>query len=333
MKNKNYNANKIVETGIMISITFVIIAITAYIPILLDLGMFILPIPPTLIYIRHNSKLAFITIILSIILTTILYNPISALVAGIVYGFAALTLGYYIKNNKSSSETIVAVTIATAIGKIIRFIIYSFFVSKTGIVQYLNMMVKQLQESLEEYKGIYVQMNAPKEAIDYLENVAKYVNLETLIVILVLSFIIGGLIQAYISYFLIQKILLRLNYVIEEIIPFSRVYIPNRIEALLIIIACLGIILNAKGFTKYSYAFSIVNMLVIFTLNLDGMAYLVYLLKEKGKLPKIIIIIAVLLILFIPALSDLYLVFGITDIIFNLRRLDPNPIRKVKSRE
>lgn len=333
MQKNNYNANKIVETGIMISITFVIIAMTAYVPILLELGMFILPIPATLIYIRHDFKLAFITVVLSITLTAFLYNPISAIVSGVVYGFAALSLGYYIKNNKSSSETIVAVRIATAIGKIIKFLIYAIFVSKSGIVQYLNVMVKQLHESLDAYKNMYIKMNAPKEAIEYIDSVSKYVNLEMLILILTLTFIIGGLIQAYISYFIIQKILFRLNYVIEEIIPFSRVYIPNKIEALLIITACIGIILNAKGFTKYSYAFSIVNALIIFTLNLNGMAYLVYLLKEKGKLPKGIIIITVLLILFIPALSDLYLVFGITDIIFNLRKLDPNPIRKVKSRE
>lgn len=333
MQKNNYRANTVVETGLIIAITLVIIIMTAYMPILLDLGMFILPIPAVLIYIRHNFQLSLLSIILSALIASLIYNPIEALGTGVIYGLTALTLGYYLKNKKNSGITIVMVALAAALGKIVQFTIYAFLVTKIGIIKSLNLLVDQLKESLQYSKEIYIRINAPKEAVEYVDNVMKYVNLENLVIILTVVFIIGGLLQSYISYLISQKILLRLNYTVKDIIPFSRIYMPNKIEALFIIIACIGIILNSKGINKFSYLFSLSNVLVLLTVSLDGMACFAYVLKEKARMPKVVTFMMLIIISFIPIFSNLYFMLGLMDIIFNLRKLDPDPIRKIKSRE
>ncbi|MEA4826700.1 MAG: YybS family protein [Clostridium sp.] len=333
MQNKNYTAKVIAEIGIMFAITLIIIMATAYIPVISDLGMFILPIPITIIYIKNNYKIALITVIMSIIVTAFTYNPISGLTSGIIYGVVGISLGYCIKNKKNSGVTIIIVAIAAVLGNISRFIIYAKVMSNKGIKEYLNLIVNQFKQSLEASKDLYIQVNAPKEAIDYLDQFISYINIETLLVVIPMIFIISSLIQSYVSYLITHKILKRLKYEVKDIIPFSRVYIPNKLEALLIIIAAVGIILNSKGINKASYMFTIANFLVTLTLTLDGMAYCAYLLREKAKASRGVTFLILIVMLFVPIFSNLYSLFGLMDIILNSRKLDPDPIRKIKSRE
>lgn len=333
MGKEKYTARVITETGIMFALVFLILLITAHVPILSDVGMFILPIPITILYIRYNRGIALIAVIMSMILTSLFYNPIPALVSGIAYGFTGISLGYCIKNKKSSQVAILIVGAAATISNIIRLIIYAFLINKQGIVGYIDYIVQELKRAFIESREMYINLNAPQEAINTVNEFIKYITVENLLILMPIVFIVSSLIQAYINYFITEKTLKRLRYEVKEIVPSSRIYIPNRFVALLIIIECLGIILNSKGIRGASYAVGIGHLIVLFTLSLDGMAYLIYILRERVKLSKGITAIILVIGLFTPIFSNVFFVLGLMDILLNLRKLDPNPIRIIKSRE
>ncbi|MFU0824521.1 DUF2232 domain-containing protein [Clostridium sp.] len=333
MKKEKYTAKVITETAIMFALVFLILLITAYVPILSDVGMFILPIPITLLYVRHDTGIALIAVIMSMVLAAIFYNPISALVSGISYGFTGISLGYCIKNKKSSQAAILIVGAANIISNIIKFMIYAFLVNKKGLVEYINLTVEELKGAFVESRNIYISMNAPQEAINSINQFIDYLTVENLIIIIPIALIISSLIQAYINYFLTQKTLKKLRYEIPPLVSFTRIYIPNRFLAVLIIIECLGIILNSRDVSWAVYAVGIGHLIISFVLSLDGMAYLAYILRERAKLPKGVIIIMFIIGIFTPIFSSAFSILGLMDIILNLRKLDPNPIRVIKPRE
>ena len=70
MQNKVYSTKAIVEAALISVIISVIMIITGYLPYFSFIGIFILPIPVTILYIRHNYKVTITAILLSIILTS-----------------------------------------------------------------------------------------------------------------------------------------------------------------------------------------------------------------------------------------------------------------------
>jgi uncharacterized protein YybS (DUF2232 family) len=147
-----------------------------------------------------------------------------------------------------------------------------------------------------------------------------------------MALIISSAINAYLNYLITEKVLKRLNYKVKEIIPFSSIYIPNKFAALLIIILCIGIIMDSRGINTGSYMASIASIAVEVIFILSGVAHLAYLLREKAKITKGLTAIILIVLLFIPIFINSFVLLGLVDIIFNLRRLDPNPIRIIKSR-
>lgn len=333
MEGSKYSAKIIAKTGLMFAITFLIIITTSYIPIVSSVGVFILPIPITLLYIRHNYKIALIAVFMSMVLTALMVNPILALTASIVYGLTGIVLGYSIKKNKSSTVSIIMVAISSLIGNIITGMLYVMLILNKGIIGFLNELISQFLGQLDLVKEIYLEMNAPQDLIQGVEKFKEVITIENLVILLPISLIISNLIQAYLNYLITEKVLKRLNYQVKDIIPFSRIYIPNKFAALLIIIQCLGIIAYSRGINIGNYISIIGGLAVQVTCTLSGIVYFAYLLRERAKLPKGLTALILIILVFIPLFMNAFVLLGLIDIIFNLRGLDPNPIRINKSRE
>src|SRR5665647_3480156 len=92
MKNKGYSTKAIVEVSLISVIISVIMIVTGYLPIVSFIGTLVLPIPVAILYIRHNKKITITAIVLSIILTSLVYNPIMAIYSAITYSVIGLSL-------------------------------------------------------------------------------------------------------------------------------------------------------------------------------------------------------------------------------------------------
>jgi len=332
MEQKKYSTNAIVEAGLIAVFIAVILIVTGYAPVLSFLGVLILPIPITVLYLRQNFKTTLCCILVSTIVTSMVFDPITSVSAAINYSLVGLTLGYCIKNKKSSYYTIITLTVACILSYILSLLILAVFVEKTNLVnlikEYINTIMNSFNSSMEQIKGYYRDMGMSNEQLQNIDKVLSSFNKDILIMMLPAAVVGYGFVSAYVNYVIASVILKKLRYEVNSLMPFSEFYISNLVGAFLIGCICIGIILNGRGVSGAEYLYKATFILLSLILSLNGIATAVYYLQRKRLMPKGTIVFIIVLS-FILALGNIYLMVGFVEMILDLRRLDPYRIRKV----
>ena len=334
MENKNYSTKAIVEASLISVIISVIMIITGYLPIVSFIGTLLLPIPVAILYIRHNNKITITAIFLSIILTSLVYNPIMAIYSAITCSIVGITLGYCVKKNKKSSITLLFLAIGSAISNILTIAFSMLFIEKVSFVNFLSknleFMKQTMKASLDQVKTIYLQAGITPEQLKLLDENLEMIKKMDVMLILVLipaTIFIISFISAYLNYIVSRAILKKLNYEMEEVLPFSRVYVSNIVGAVLIGIVCIGIILSSKKITGGDYILNSSQILTQFIFTLNGLAATTYFLRVKRNLSKPVVVLILVLTTLSP-LGTIYFSIGLMEMAFDFRRLDPYRIKR-----
>lgn len=322
MRNRNYNTKALIEAGLITALTVVIMLINVYVPIISMFVTFILPIPITVLYIRHNYKVTLGSVIVSGILIAILYNPLSALTATILFGLTGLTLGYCIKYDKKVSTTITFLSIAIAIGYIANFFIYTIFIDKGGLLGFVNQVSGAIKQSIEINKSLYEKMGVPSNQIAMMEKSFEMITPDFLMRIMPFVIISTSVFSAYLNYTITRVILKKLKYEVKEIKPFTQLYITTRVGTLIAIFLVIGLLMNKKNMIAGQYIVTSTEIILQMIFLIDGLAVAAYYLKNKFNISKKIIV----LILVFTTFSQLwvfYLYIGLADMLIDFRKLDP----------
>ena len=334
MENKHYSTRAIVEAALISVIISAIMIITGYVPIVSFIGALILPIPVAILYIRHNGKITITAIFLSIVLTSLVYNPIMAIYSAIVYSIVGVALGYCVKSNKKSSVTLLFLTGGSALSTILTIAFSMLFIEKVGFINFLNNkleFVKQsMKTSIDGVKAIYSQSGITSEQLKLLDDNLKYI--EKMDVALILAILPAGIFMvavfsAYLNYIVARAILKKLNYKMEEVLPFSRVYVSNILGAILIGTVCIGIILSSKDIYGGKFILGSSQILMQFIFAINGMAASAYFLRVKKNLSKSVVALIIVLIALSP-LGSIYFSIGLMEMAFDFRKLDPYRIKR-----
>ena len=334
MENKNYSTKAIVEASLISVIISVIMIITGYLPVVSFIGTLLLPIPVAILYIRHNNKITITAIFLSIILTSLVYNPIMAVYSSITYSIIGITLGYCVKKNKKSSITLLFLSMGCAISNILTIAFSMLLIEKVSFVNFvsknLEFMKQTMKVSLDQAKALYGGMGVSQEQLNLLDKNFEIIN--KVDVMLVLALIPGAIlmfsfISAYLNYIVSRAILNKLNYKMEEVLPFGKVYVSNIVGAVLIGIVCIGVILSTKKIPGGNYILNSSQILVQFVFIINGLAASTYFLRVKRNLPKPIVVLILALTMFSP-LGNIYFSIGLMEMAFDFRKLDPYRIKR-----
>lgn len=334
MENKNYSTKAIVEAALISVIISVIMIVTGYLPIVSFIGTLILPIPVAILYIRHNNKITITAIFLSIILTSLVYNPIMAIYSAITYSIIGIALGYCVKKNKKSSITILFLAIGSAISNILTLAFSMLFIEKVSVTDFLSknleFMKQTIKASMEQVKVLYSQAGITPEQLKFLDKNFEIINKMDVALIIALipaTIFILSFISAYLNYIVSRAILKKLNYKMEEVLPFSRVYVSNIVGAILIGIVCIGIILSAKKIPGGDYILNSSQILVQFVFIINGLAASTYFLRVKRNLSKPVVLLILVLTTLSP-LGSIYFSIGLMEMAFDFRKLDPYRIKR-----
>lgn len=334
MENKHHSTRAIIEASLISVIISVIMIITGYLPIVSFIGALILPIPVAILYIRHNVKITITAIFLSITLTSLVYNPIMAIYSAIVYSIVGVALGYCVKSNKKSTVTLLFLTGGSALSTILTIAFSMLFIEKVGFINFvsnkLEFMKQSMKASLEGTKAIYFQSGITPEQLKLLDDNIKLI--EKMDVAIVLAMLPAGIfmvavVSAYLNYIVARAILKKLNYKMEEILPFSRVYVSNILGAILIGTVCIGIILSSKHIAGGGHILNASQLLMQFIFTINGMATITYFLRVKKNLSKSVVALIIVLIALSP-LGTIYFSIGLMEMAFDFRRLDPYRIKR-----
>lgn len=334
MNDRNYSTKAIVEASLISVIIAVIMIITGYLPIVSFIGTLILPIPVAILYIRHNDKITITAIFLSIILTSLVYNPVMAIYSAITYSIIGIALGYCVKKNKKSSTSLIFLAIGCAISNILTIAFSMLFIEKVGFVNFISknlaFMKETMKVSMDGVKKIYSQAGVSQEQLKLLDEnfaIIKKVDVMLVLAIIPATIFIYSFVSAYLNYIVSRAILAKLNYKMEEVLPFSRVYVSNIAGAVLIGIVCIGIILSAKKIAGGDYIRSSSQLFLQFVFIINGLAASTYFLRVKRNLSKPIVVVILVLTTLSP-LGSIYFSIGLMEMAFDFRKLDPYRIKR-----
>jgi uncharacterized protein YybS (DUF2232 family) len=294
-------------------------------------GNFLLPLPVTLLFIRHDYKVTLAAVAVSTTMIAFLYNPLWALVAGITSGLTGVTLGYCVKRELKGSLSILYLTFSSIISTIVSGAIIIFLILNQNVYKLVKQQSDMFKESNELTKNLGTQLGIPAAQFDQVNKMWEMLTPEYIMYLLPAIIILSAFMSAFINYMVTRSILKKMKYDLKALTPFERIYLDNRIGALIVIVMCIGIILVARGFSIGNYLSNSAFYIFMFAFSIVGISLAVYYLNNKLNIRKPLLILIIGFAL-ISQLGQIFLFLGIADMAFDFRKLDPNRMRIKKNK-
>lgn len=323
MPSKNYNTKSIVEAGLISALIVIIMLLNAFVPGIAIIGTFILPIPVTVLYIRHGYKVTIISVIVSTILIGMLYDPFSGLTSAVMFGLIGMTLGYCIKHNKKYAFTIVLLSISSAIEIVINFLILSAFVYKKNLYETIAMNIDLIKKSLDSTLSIYAKFGINTDTMAPMRKMIEMFTPELVLLLIPALVLVAAVLSAYFNYIISAVILSKLRYKVDNPTPFSEIYINNRVGTVVVLFVLVGMLLNSRKIAAGPYIMSSSMLVLQYILLLDGLSLTAYYLKNKFQVTKSFIILILIFLVFSQVGAVALIVAAVADLVFDFRRLDP----------
>lgn len=321
MDGQNYT-KAMVESGILTLIAIVLILMSIYIPVFSLVGVFIWPIPITLIYIKHGMKYSLSSLLITFIISMLTSGPLTALSLVVVFGVMGFVLGYCIKSKEPVSISILILSVTAFLCTLVSTQIFSVVMGQNIISQ----GIKVLTLARDSTKAMYIKMAMSKESID--TAMAAIPSPNTIMMALPALIIIYSVTIAVLSYLLTQKILKRFKYNIPQISPLSEWYIPSKISFGIILIFGISYLLMASGMENGQNYFINANLIFNYAFTINGVAFVAGFLKRKNILKPVRWIVIILCIL--PPIGSYIYFIGVFDYMMDYRKLDPYRRRPIK---
>ena len=324
MNNKNYNTKAVVEAGLMCALVVVIFLMNMYLPVFGIIGLFILPIPITILYLRNNFKLALTSVVVSTILISMMSSIISAIGSAVLYGSSALVVGYCIKNHKGATRTILYSSIAMLVGTVVDFALMIYVTYNSSLTSIIQEYIDILKESMDMVSGLYQSMGVDMANNPMVESFNS-ITPDILMMMIPSILIISSLIQAFINYSITRKILKRFKYDVPKFKPFNEWYVDNRIGAVILIALMItnifGNYIPGAIYIMMTLAYILQMMCMIL-----GVAVVYNWFVKRGSANKLILTMLILFVFTSPLLSQVAYFLGLADLIIDFRKLDPNSL-------
>lgn len=316
----NIKSRSLVEAALMAAITFILMMLTT-LPIFDLIGVFFIPIPIALLYLRYSKKAAWLSAIVSGILLGLFYSPFAGLQSVIVYGLIGITLGYCIKNKKSPVKTLAYLIGANAVGSTLQITLGFAVFSNIS----LNELLQQVVDTFQEAVNMFSSMGVNNPAAEQILEIYRSIDVNFLMMIIPFMLISQIIIGAFLNVTITKVILKRLGYKMESLPPFSTWYLDNRLGAGLIVLCCIATMLKVKGASYGDTVFFTAYYMLLFVFVIQGLAVVSYFLKNKLKLTNGFIVLMEIMIM-MSSLGIFVFVLGLTDLLMDIRGVDPNSL-------
>lgn len=320
MKNKNIRTKSMVEAALLSVLIVIATAANLYLPFFEFLGVVIVPLIVSILFIRHDFKVTILAVISSFICIILIGNVWAAFVFICLDVLPGLALGYSIKKEKSVLYTLITTAIAYIVGMFLAFFLASKFIFNVDLSSAIDETVKMYNEKMKLVLEQYKQLGIGEDKLLELRNKMPKLTRELIIHTFPGYMMVIAMIFSFINYIVAGTILSKLNIKINKIKNFTSWHVNDKVAAITIGFMAIGVIMKSKsvpGSEYILYTATIVGGFIFFIL---GISVIVYLLKYKYKISKTKMFI-IILITFIFSISSIYFIMGIMDSIFNIRKL------------
>lgn len=318
--NNKYETRSILEAALMSVIVFLLMMLSNYIPLI---NVLIVPIPITILYLRHNKSTAILSVIVSGILLAMFNNILLTVIPAIFCGLTGIILGFCIDKKFKPIVAIAIITLGNLIGLVFNIWIDVYILMGKNLYGFAEEIINVFKESLQIYTniGIDISSNPLTQIIDQLTP-------NSILIMLPSIFIIAAIISSILNYVICRSILKRFKYELQPLPPFSNWYLDTRIGAILILIICLTSIASSKGVPYVQYFISTAFSLLQFSMLIIGLSVGVYFLKNKLKMSNGPLIAIVIIVVMSP-LAQFIAILGFVDLLIDIRGVDPESLGNV----
>ncbi|MBP1744293.1 MAG: hypothetical protein H6Q58_1271 [Firmicutes bacterium] len=323
MHKQTFSTKAMVEAGLISTMMVAVFLLTVNLPMFSGLSLFILPIPVAVLCLRHNYSVAAGAVFVSAVLSGMLYSPVSAFTSSAVYGLTGLTLGYCIKTGKEVWTAIAMLAASAAAAIIIDMAVVIAFVYNSGFTEFVNQNLQIIKDSMQQYYEYYRQAGASESQLQQLQQSMGILTEDYVIQMLPISLAGAAFGFALLCYSAARAIMRRLKYDIKPIPPVSEIYINNRAGTFILVFAVIGAVMSKYGIEGGRNMAGASLLLAQMVFTIDGVALAAYYLRRKLNMGRLLAFLVILLTVSSAGFIMVYVLLGLSDMIFDFRKLDP----------
>jgi uncharacterized protein YybS (DUF2232 family) len=308
----------LVEGALLAAITVILGIASIYIPVLGVFVSFVWPVPIILLCIRHGLKISILASVVSGLIVFMVAEPIQAITVILGFGLMGVSMGYAIYKEQSSTKVMIAGGAASLVSKLILILVYLIIMGINPFTQQIAIMEETLPRTVEIYRNLGVGDDVIRQMEEML---GTFVQMARIILPTAIAF--AAIFDAYINFIVARLVLGRLGTKIEPLPSFKTWKLPDYTLAIF-----LAVILS--GFLKGGELFALIlsNVIYAFTFVFIVQGFAVgEALLEKHNFPKLMRRLILIMILFMPFVSNIYLYGGMADTIFDFRKLKAKEVK------
>ena len=192
----------IVEGAFLSAITAILFLASLYIPLFGTLISFLCPLPIIILCLRHNIRIAFLSLVISFFLVSLLAGPFQGLIAILGFGALGIALGVTIKRKLSLLEILLIGSLTSFISKIFLMLIGLWLMD----VNPLLLSLDQIDQSINQSLSFYSNMGLNQEQIETFRD-SLLQSLELVRIAFPAMLLIASVFDTLINYWVAGKIL------------------------------------------------------------------------------------------------------------------------------
>lgn len=303
---RSLSTRGLTEGALLAAVLVLLVAVTTYIPLSGIVFAFFWPVPVALLYLRYDSRLALLAVIVSAIILSALVGPVEALDAAFLYGPVGIALGHAAKRRWPIGRTLALAAVAVTLAALGTIAVYSLLAGQSP-ADWLGQDLADFAANLQALEQ--ARLLQPGTATRIVGQLAR---------IPWVLLVFTGALTLLINFQTTRAVLIRLGYDFPGLPRFADWRLPAgpRIAAALVAIAGLANLSLGPGWLDS--AIIALAAIAAVLLIVQGLAILDHILASRGAPALARGALGLLLLTFRPT-ALLLAVAATVDTVFDLR--------------
>lgn len=320
MKNID-NSNKLVTSSLLVAL-MVIFSLLGTLPLFSIVSLAVAPMIVALIYHKGGKSNAAISFVVTLILTSVLINPIYGITMTLLNYSMGAGLIFMIEKNTSPLINFIVLTLAVAAGLVIMVVVDIKLISNLSIMEYISVLVEQMKAYADEMiktsesLGLDSSGNASLEALQSMDVRSMMNMIPSMLALFSLS-------AATFIYKLSHLIFKRVGISIKPFPKLSEIKTNMFVVMGTLLLTMAGIGLVYLGVEIGEGIMLMGNNLFTIAGTVGGISLISYYMEYKMKYPTVFRIL-ILFFVMSSSLVSVIAIVGIIDSAFDFRKLSEN---------
>jgi len=309
------NTRSLVEGAMLSAITIIISLIALYVPFLGVFASLIWPVPIIILGLRHGMRTSILSTAVAGIAVAMLQGPLQSFNVVLGFGLLGVVMGWALRKKFTPYKVLFISSAAALVAEVALILTTIYIMGFNPMKMELSAMKDSIAMVGDMYKNMGVSPESVKQIVD---SYGKIFDLLTLAIPAML--VMSSVVSAFLNYQVTKLILSRLGQKLEDFTPFWLWKLPDYT----VFFFLLGVLMNLleSYFPTGILKFIGTNLQMIFgfAFIIEGFSLVAYYMG-RFNLTKILRVLVVLLIFFNPLVSQIVLLAGLFDILFNFRHI------------